>query len=149
MTLELLFLAMNAEHIDAKIRDPDTRWLMLQGEVQLRVQDNGSASQHRLRVLIRRMRAYLRKSAGSAPPYTRTMLHIAIASVRIRVQRDSQAVIKTGRHRIFASLHSALRAALVWGDVGFLTFILGFYDELYALITRPDEREMDQNHRRE
>src|SRR5258708_36659475 len=112
---------MNDEHTHAKIADPAACWFMLQFEVHLRVQDEGNPNQTRLRALIRRMRAHLKTSDM---PYARPMLHLSIASVRIRTQRDSAVSTERERNRIFAPLHSALRGALALGDVGFLATLL-------------------------
>jgi tetratricopeptide (TPR) repeat protein len=136
--LEFLFLAMNAEQLHAKIADSTVCWLMLQFEVQLRVQDAGSPNRERLCTLIRRMHALSIKSENSAPPYGRAMLHLAIASVRVRDQKDSKVLTQKGRRRIFAPLDAALRAALALGVVRLLADLLHFYNDLYPLIIRPN-----------
>lgn len=136
--LEFLFLVMNGEQLHAKILDSTVCWLMLQFEVQLRVQDSGPPSRERLYSLIRRMHALSIRSGNSAPAYGRSMLHLAIASVRIREQKESKLLTHKGRRRIFVPLDSALRAALALGVVPLLADLLHFYSDLYPLILRPN-----------
>ena len=135
--LELLFLAMNNETTHAKITDPSSCWLMLMLEIQLRVQSENTPNQQVLCTLIRRLHARLNKSAA-VPGFARPMTHIAIAAVRMRTQKDSPVLTATGRRRIFVPLYAALRGALAWGDVGFLANVLGFYEHLYPMVTKPN-----------
>src|SRR5439155_4934998 len=98
--LELLFLAMNNELTHARVTDPVARLFMLQFEIQLRVQDEGSLNQSRLRTLVRRMRAHVKSSASSIP-YASAMLHLTIMSLKLRAQKDSPSLTAVVRYRLF------------------------------------------------
>ena len=136
--LELLFLAMNSELVHSKVSDAGGRWLMLQFEIHLRVQNDTAPDRQKLFGLVRRMHRLLRASDGGVSVYGPAMLHLAVLSIRMRRQQSSNVLTKRMRVALSAPLHAALRAALVLQDVGLISNFLGFYDHLYPVLLRPD-----------
>ena len=133
---ELLFLTMNAEQTHANIRDAVICWFVLQFEVHFRIQAEDLPNWPRLNLLIQRMRGHLRNPA--MPNGARAMLHVALASARMRKAKDAKSQSATSIRRVFTSINGALRAALVQGDLRLVSSMLHFYDLFRESITRPD-----------
>ena len=137
---ELILLALNAPPIHAKLPDPGIRWLLLNSEVTLRLQDRAAAKHSQVASLLRRMRTLFHEewTPEAWKLHCRAMCHVTVSFARMR-RTASSVQLQIGRKQKFvASIHAALRLAILSDDQELILSLLHYYDQLHVLAKRPD-----------
>ena len=138
---EFLFLVLNGLPIHGKVTDPGTRWLLLNAEAGLRLQDRAGAADPRVAQLLRRMRPLFHEDWTSTQSklYFRAMHHVTVCFARVRRATADAGPRTLRRSQKFAApIHSALRLALLSDDQDLIRDVLHIYDQIHVVARRPD-----------
>jgi hypothetical protein len=137
---EFLFLVLNGEPIHAKLPDPGTRWMLLNAEVGLRLQDPAHVRDPRIARLLTGMRLILHEdwSPGPAKSYSRAMHHITACLARARRAPSNGPPQPKPRLKFVGSVQCALKLAILSGDQELILTVLRLYDQVHAVIKRLD-----------
>jgi len=125
--------------VQAKLKDPLARFLLLLVEIQMRLQNETTPNYSRVLELLRRIRTLPKAEiTANAFQHMRMTVHAVISTGHIRRLKDKGSFSHREGRRAFAPLQTALRIAVAQNDQDFLRLVFGLYDKLYTLEKQPD-----------
>jgi hypothetical protein len=136
---EILFMVLNGDPVQAHLKDPLARFLLLLGEIQMRLLNEAQPDYSRIIKILRRIRVLPR---GQITPngflHIRMTVHSVISTIHVRRLKDKDTFNRREGRRAFAPLQTALRIAVAQKETQFVAFLLGLYGHLYTMEKAPD-----------
>jgi len=137
--VEFLFMILNGEPVQQKIPDVTTRWILLQLELTLRLQDEKVSKRPKIVALLGRLRVLLRaESDRPSKRHQRATFHSMVSAVRVRDLSTKAKATAAEMQRAFAPLQQALRLAISDLDWQLVSNLAGIYSQIYILASNPD-----------
>jgi tetratricopeptide (TPR) repeat protein len=136
---EILFMVLNSDPVQAQIKDPFARFLLLLAEIQMRLLNEPTPDYVRIVEILRRIRILPRvRITPNGFLHIRMTVHAVIATIHVRRLKDKGTFSRRDGRRAFAPLQTALRIAVTQNEESFVSFLLNQYEHLYTLHKEPD-----------
>jgi hypothetical protein len=136
---EILFMVLNGDLVQARLKDPFARFLLLLAEIQMRLLNEPEPNYLRIFEVLRRIRVLPRVHITSNGfLHIRMTVHAVIATIHVRKLKDKGMFSRRDGRRAFAPLQTALRIAVTQNETAFISFLLDQYEHLYTLEKEPD-----------
>jgi hypothetical protein len=136
---EILFMVLNGDAVQAHLKDPFARFLLLLAEIQMRLLNEPQPDYSRIVEILRRIRVLPRvQITPNGFLHIRMTVHAVIATIHVRRLKNKGTFNRRDGRRAFAPLETALRIAVAQKEMDFAPFLLGQYGHLYSLEKEPD-----------